>query len=152
MKEYRYSDEKALQLIQKISRTTLPIIMIMILGALLLIDIYKGDTNPDELFFTHTIMFFTLIIVWILVYKNAHKYGSRLMQQYYFSVSDTGIEKIGPKGKMESMNFAQISSISIHKKGLLLESSKSKLLLPNGLEGFDELCNLISEKRSFKIT
>jgi len=124
--------------------------MIVILGALLLFDIYKGETNPNQLIFTYTIMFFALIIVWIIVHKRAPKFGSELIQQYYFRVSDLGIEKIGPKGKLVDFNFSQITSFRFNKRGLLLESSKRKLLLPNGLEDFDELCHLISEKVKLK--
>lgn len=74
------------------------------------------------------------------------KVGTKTLMQNTYHITETGIERTTPAGKTISIDFDKIDLYKSLKKGFFIKSRNQKILIPIGLDSYDEITNLILDK------
>lgn len=145
MKEYSFTEETAKKVIITQAFSRIPIIVIATIGGLYIADIQNGDH-----IFSNKIVVITTFVIFIIAGSIGLligiKNGTKALMQNKYILTDNYIERFTPSGKIVRLEFSKIDKYQVSKKGLLIKSSSEKILVPSGLDQFDELSTSVLEK------
>jgi hypothetical protein len=145
MKEYRFSEENAKKTIKSQTISRIPMILIAVLGGLYIANSQNGGAifeNSLVLILTLSLSAVAVTIGLLIGIKN----GAKTLMQNTYRISENGIERATPSGKSVNIDFDKIDLHKSLKKGLFIKAQNQKILIPAGLDGYDEITNLILEK------
>lgn len=145
MKEYRFSEEQAKKVMKSRLVSRSPMILIAILGGLYIANTRNGAVtfeNPLVLILTIATSFIALGIGLFIGIKN----GTKTLIKHSYRISDKGIEWTNPTGRLVSIDFNEVDMHRALKRGLFIRAKKQSVLIPSGLDQYDELSALILKK------
>lgn len=145
MKEYRFSEENAKKMIKSQTISRIPMILIAVLGGLYIANSQNGGAIfGDSLVLIPTLSICAVAVTIGLVigFKN----GTKTLMQNIYRISDKGIERTTPSGKSVSMDFDKIDLHKSMKKGLFIKAQNQKILIPSGLDKYNDISNSVLEK------
>ncbi len=145
MKEYSFTEVTAKKVIKTRALSRIPMIIIAMIGGLFIADIQNGGKIFDDKLVI-VITCIVAIIAGTIGLFIGIKNGTKALMQNKYILTDNYIERLAPSGKIVRIEFSKIDKYQVLKKGLLIKSSSEKILVPSGLEKFDELSTSISEK------
>ena len=145
MKEYRFSEESAKKTIKSRTISRIPIILIAGFGGFYIANHQsKGMVfgNSFVLILTLSIGAIAVALGLLLGIKN----GTKTLMKNIYRITETGIERTTPSGKSLKIDFDKIDLHKSMKKGLLIKGQNQQILIPAGLDGYDEISDLILNK------
>jgi hypothetical protein len=145
MKEYRFSEESAKKTIKSQAISRIPMILIAFLGGFYIANSQNGGTIfGDSLVLILTVSFSAVAAaIGLLV---GIKNGTKTLMQNVYRITETGIERNTPSGQSVKIDFDKIDLHKTLKKGLFIKAQNQKILIPTGLDSYDEISKLILEK------
>jgi hypothetical protein len=142
MKEYTFTEDTAKKIIKSQTMSRIPIVVISVAAG-----IYVGNHQTGgEIFKNLTqliILSFGLIGITTYGLIRGMKKGTKTLMLNKYILTETGIERHTPASKIIQIDFDKISSHHLLTKGLLLKSTNTKILIPSGLDNFEELSSNI---------
>ncbi len=145
MQEYRFSEENAKKTIKSQMILKIPIILVALLGGFFI----ANSQNGGMIFGNFLVLTFVIIISGIAVSIGlifGIKNGTKMLMQNNYKLTEIGIERTTPSGKIVNIYFDKVDNYKSFKKGLFIKAKNQKILIPAGLDKFDELSELILER------
>ncbi len=145
MKEYRFSEENAKKIIKSQTISRIPMILIAVIGGFYIANYQSGGTIFSDSLVLILTLLFSLVAVTIGLLIGI-KNGTKTLMQNIYRISEAGIERTTPSGKIVSIAFDKIDLHKSMKKGLFIKAQNQKILIPSGLDNYNDISNLIVEK------
>lgn len=145
MKEYRFSEENAKKTIKSQTISRIPMILIAVIGGFYIANFQNGGAifgDSIVLILTLSISAVAVTIGLLIGIKN----GTKTLMQNIYRITDTGIERTTPSGKSVNIDFDKIDLHKSMKKGLFIKAQNQKILIPSGLDDYNDISNLVLEK------
>ncbi len=134
IKTYKYTEEGARMLAKSGIKRTMPIMVII---PIVVLYVKKGE---ESFFSNANILTMALFLIFIgISIIFSIRFNSKMFLKNEFNLYDDRIERVTPSGKTISFKFANINECKVLNNGLLLAVNKQKMLVPNGIDGYDEL-------------
>jgi len=142
MKEYTYTEDTAKKIIKSQTLSRIPIVIISIAAAIYISDYQSGGRVFKNL---TTLIIICIVLIGVTSFGliRGVKNGAKTLMLNKYILTDTGIERHTPAGKIVELDFDKISSHHVSTKGLLLKSFNTKILVPAGLNNFEELSSYV---------
>ena len=145
MKEYRFSAENAKKTIKSQTISRIPMILIAAIGGFYIANFQTGGAIfSDSLVLTLTLSISAVAVT--IGFLIGIKTGTKTLMQNIYRISETGIERTTSSGKSVSIDFDKIDLHKSMKKGLFIKAQNQKILIPSGLDNYNDISNLILEK------
>lgn len=142
MKEFRFSEAQAKKTM--ISQTVSRIPLMLIAGGT---GIYIANHNNNGGITDNLAVLLPVIAIGIVAMSVGLfigvKNGTKTLLANVYRLSDESIERIGPNGNSTIINLSDIKTHKSIKKGLFLKDQNSKILIPVGIEGFENISGTI---------
>lgn len=145
MKEYTFKEETAKNVMKKQAVSRTPMFVIAFIGGFYIANLRSdGETFSNK--WVLIISVITVFIAGAIGLFLGIKSGAKTLVKNKFILTDTYIERHTPSGKIVRIEFTEIVKHQVFKSGLLIKSLSDKILIPAGLDEFDELSSLILKK------
>jgi hypothetical protein len=145
MKAYTYTEERAKKIIKSQALSRIPMIIIALSGGFYIANIQSDGHLFDDksvLLIAGSIAVMASFLGFIIGIKK----GVKALMLNKYIISDAYIDRYTPSGDFIRLEFSKIDKHQVIKKGLLLKASTKKILIPSGLDNYDEISKVILDK------